>query len=56
MENIATEQLEGNMAKCTREQQKSPLLLSKVMEKQFTRFICITYQGKQDGSVLGTNE
>ena len=26
------------------------------MEKQFTRFICITYWGKQNGSVLGTNE
>ena len=40
------------MAKCTGEQQKSPQLLSKVMEKQFTRFICITYRGKQDGSDL----
>jgi len=25
------------------------------MEKQFTHFICITYQGKQNGSVISTN-
>ena len=44
------------MAKCTGEQQKSPKLLSKAMEKQSACFTCITYQGKQNGSVLGTNE
>ena len=47
------------MAKCnwlaTEEQQKLPSLLSKAMDKQFTRFICITYQGKQNGSVVSTN-
>jgi len=25
------------------------------MEEQFIRFICLTYQGKQNGSVLSTN-
>ena len=30
-------------------------LSSKVMEEQFTRLICLTYQGKQNGSVVSTN-
>ena len=29
---------------------------NKVMEEQSTRFICIAYQGKHNGSVLLTNE
>jgi len=29
--------------------------LSKAMEEQFTRLICLTYQGKQNGSVVSTN-
>ena len=43
------------MAKYTGEQQKLPQVLSKVMGKQSTLFICITYQGKQNGSALLTN-
>jgi len=44
------------MAKCTGGQQKSPQVLSKAMEDQSTRFICITYWGKQNGRVLLTNK
>ena len=55
-----TEQLKWKqilfIAKYTGEQQKSPKLLDKAMEEQFTCFICITYEGKQNGSVLLTNE
>jgi len=32
-----------------------PNFSSKAMEEQFTRLICLTYQGKQNGSVLSTN-
>ena len=40
------------MAKCTGKLQKSPQLLSKAMEEQFTH---LTYQGKRNGSVVLTN-
>ena len=44
------------MEKCTGRQQKSPKLLNRKMEEQSTHFICITHQGKHNGSVLLTNE
>ena len=42
----------SSYGKCTGELQKLPKFSIKAMEEQFT---CITYQEKQDGSVILTN-
>ena len=44
------------LPKCIAEQQKLPQLLNKAMEEQSTNFICLNYQGKQNGRVFSTNE
>jgi len=44
------------IAKCTGVQQKLPQVLDRAMEEQSTHFICITYSGKLNSSVLLTNE
>ena len=44
------------MTKCASKQQKLAKLSNRAMEEQLTCFICITYQGKQNGSVLLPND
>ena len=60
MDDVAREQLERKQilpayGKMYRQITKSPELSSKAMEEQFTRLICLTYQGKQNGSAVSTN-
>ena len=47
---------ENKFSRHTGEQQKLSWFSDNVMEEQPTCFICITYQGKPNGSVLLTNE
>jgi len=56
MNNVLSSWSEQKFPKMYSKQQKSPQLLNKAMGEQSTCFICITYQGKQNGSVLLTNE
>ena len=59
MNNIAMEQLEGKLIfslAIWQNYRGTAKIALAFEEKQFTRFICINYRGKQNRSVLGTNE
>jgi len=45
----------SSYGKMYRRTTKIALTLSKAMEEQFTHLICLTYQGKQNCSVVSTN-
>jgi len=45
----------SSYGKMYRQITKIALTSSKAMEEQFTRLICLTYQRKQNGSVVSTN-
>ena len=45
----------SSYGKMYRRMTKIALTLSKAMEEQFTHLICLTYQGKQNCSVVSTN-
>ena len=69
MNNMATEQLEGKhifslrlaiydkmyRGSNSKNHPSSVCVLSKAMEEQFICLICLTCQGKQNGSVVSTN-
>ena len=50
------EQLEQTIFPYSKMYRWTAQLLNKAMEEQSTHFIWITYQGKQNGSILLTNE